>query len=94
MYMQAPHDHAKWFLTKKEMLAQWNAKKKTQKAEKVKAGEKDSSTNNDAKRLKLSNPIIIGLTTVIMIGDSKAHKMAKPWFENANKRNNDYLVKD
>jgi hypothetical protein len=31
MYIQAPHDHAKWLLTKKEMLAQWNAKKKTQK---------------------------------------------------------------
>jgi hypothetical protein len=94
MYMQAPHDHAKWLLTKKEMLAQWYAKKKTQKAKKVKAGEKDNSTNNDAKRLKLSDSITNGLTSEIMIGDSRARKMAKRWFENANKGNNNSLVKD
>jgi hypothetical protein len=81
MYMQAPHDHVKWLLTKKEMLAQWNAKKKTQKAKKVKAGEKDNSTNNDAKHLKLSDSIINGLTTGIMIEDSEARKMAKRWFK-------------
>jgi hypothetical protein len=93
MYMQAPHDNAKWLLTKKKMLAQWNAKKKTQKAKKAKAGEKEDSTNNCAKHLKLSDSIINGLTTEIMIGYSKAHKMAKCWFENANKGNNDSLVK-
>jgi hypothetical protein len=42
-------------------------------------------TNNNAKCLKLSDLIINGLTTEIMIGDSEAHEMAKRWFENANK---------
>jgi hypothetical protein len=46
---------------------------------------------------KLSDSIINGLTTEIMIGDSEARKMAKSWFENANKRTGDqadFLVKD
>jgi hypothetical protein len=29
MYMQAPHDHAKWLLTKKEKQAKFDAKKKS-----------------------------------------------------------------
>jgi hypothetical protein len=41
MYMQAPHDHAKWLHPKKESLAKFNAKKK--------AGDDNNSTNNDAK---------------------------------------------
>jgi hypothetical protein len=45
----------------------------------------------------MSDSIINGLATEIMIGDSKAHKMAKRWFENANKgasNQADSLVKD
>ncbi len=97
MYMHAPHDHAKWLLSKKESLAKFNAKKKSLKAKKSKAGDDNNSTNNDTKCLKLSDSIINGLTTEIMIGDSKAHKMAKRWFENANKgtiNQADSLVKD
>jgi hypothetical protein len=59
--------------------------KKSLKAKKSKAGDDNSSPNNDAKRLKLSDSTMNGLTTEIMIGDSKACKMAKRWFENANK---------
>ena len=54
-------------------------------------------TNNDAKCLKLSDSVINGLTTKIMIGDSNARKMAKRWLENANKGTSnqaDSLVKD
>jgi hypothetical protein len=29
MYMQAPHDHAKWLLSKKESLVKFNARKKS-----------------------------------------------------------------
>ncbi len=36
MCMQAPHDHAKWLLTKKEKLAKFNAKKKSLKAKNLK----------------------------------------------------------
>jgi hypothetical protein len=77
MYMHAPHDHAKWLLYKKESLAKFNAKKNIPKAKKSKAGDDNNSTNNDTKRLKLSNSIINGLTTKLMIGDSEARKMAK-----------------
>jgi hypothetical protein len=35
MYMQAPHDHVKWLLSKKESLANINAKKKSLKAKKI-----------------------------------------------------------
>jgi hypothetical protein len=84
MYMQAPHDHAKWLLSKKKMLAKFNAKKKSLKAKKFKAGDDNYSTNNDVKCLKLSDSILNGLTTEIMIGDSKARKMATRWFQNAN----------
>jgi hypothetical protein len=48
MYMQAPHDHAKWLLFKKESLAKYNARKKSQKAKKSKAGDGNNSTNNNA----------------------------------------------
>jgi hypothetical protein len=72
--MHAPHYNAKWLLSKKESLAKFNAKKKSLKAKKTKAGDDNNSTNNDTKHLKLSNSIINGLTTEIMIGDSKAHK--------------------
>jgi hypothetical protein len=97
MYMQAPHNHAKWLLSKKETLAKFNAKKKSLKAKKPKAGDDNDSTNNNVKRLKLSDSIINGLTTEIMVGDSEAHKMAKRWFQNANKGTSnqaDPLVKD
>jgi hypothetical protein len=91
MYMHPPHNHAKWHLSKKESLAKFNAKKKSLKAKKSKAGDDNNSTNNNTKRLTLSDSIIN------MIGDSKAHKMAKRWFENANKGTSnqaDSLVKD
>jgi hypothetical protein len=97
MYMHAPHNHAKWLLSKKESLAKFNAKKKFLKAENSQAGDDNDSTNNNTKHLKLSDSIINGLTTEIMIGDSKARKMAKCWFENANKGTSDQadsLVKD
>ena len=71
--------------------------KEIPKSQKSKASDDNNSTNNDTKRLKLSDLIINGLTTEIMIGDSKACKMAKRWFENANKGTSnqaDSLVKD
>jgi hypothetical protein len=70
---------------KKEALAKFNAKKKSLKAKKSKASDDFNPTNNNAKRLNLSDSIINGLTTEIMIEDSKARKMAKCWFQNANK---------
>jgi hypothetical protein len=97
MYMQAPHNHVKWLFSKKETLAKFNAKKKSLKAKKSKAGDENDSTNNDVKHLKLSDPIINGLTTEIMIGDSKASKMAKRWFPNGKERTSnqaDPSVKD
>ncbi len=72
MYIQAPHNVAKWLLTKKEKLAKFDAKKKTLKAKKSKAGDDTNSTSNNVKHLKLSYSIINGLTTEIMIGDSKS----------------------
>jgi hypothetical protein len=95
--MQAPHDHAKWLLSKKLSLAKFNARKKSLKAKKSNFGDDNNSTNNNAKHLKLSDSVINGLTTKIMIGDSKACKMAKRWFQNANKETSnqaDSLVKD
>jgi hypothetical protein len=89
MYMHAPLDHSKWLLSKKESLAKFNAKKKSLKAKKFKAGDDNKSTNNNTKHFKLSDSIINGLTTEIMIVDSKACKMAKCWFENANKGTSD-----
>jgi hypothetical protein len=68
MYMQAPHDHAIWLLFKKEMLAKFNAKKKSLKAKKSKAGDDNDSTDNKVKSIKLSDSIINSLTTEIMIG--------------------------
>ncbi len=97
MYMQAPHDHAKWLLSKKESLAKFNARKKSLKAKKSKAGDDNNSTNNNAKHLKLSDSVINGLNTEIMIRDREARKMAKRWFQNANKGTSnqaDSLVKD
>jgi hypothetical protein len=84
MYMQAPHNHAKWLLTKKEKQANFDAKKKALKADKSKAGDDTNSTNNDAKHLKLSDTIVNGLTTEMMLGDSKACIIAKRWSKNAN----------
>ncbi len=59
MYMQAPHNHVKWLLSKKETLVKFNAKKKFLKAKKSKAGDDNNSTNNNAKHLKLSGSIIM-----------------------------------
>jgi hypothetical protein len=84
MYMQAPYDHAKWLLSKKKKLAKFDAKMKSPKAKNSKAGDDTNSTNNNVKHLKLSDSIINGLTTEIMIGDSEACKMTKCWFQNAN----------
>jgi hypothetical protein len=83
--MKAPHNHAKWLLSKKKMLAKFNTKKKSLKAKKSKASDDNDSSNNNVKCLKVSDSIINGLTTEIMIGNSKACKMAKRWFQNANK---------
>jgi hypothetical protein len=97
MYMQAPHNHAKWLLSKKKSLAKFNARKKSLKAKKSKAGNDNNSTNNTAQRLKISDSVINGLTTEIMIGESKARKMANHWFQNANEGTSnqaDSLVKD
>jgi hypothetical protein len=97
MYMHAPHDHAKWLLSKKESLAKFNAKKNSLKAIKSKAGDDKNSTNNDTKCLKLSDSIINGLTTEVVIGECKARKMAKRWFENSNKgisNQADFSIKD
>jgi hypothetical protein len=97
MYMHAPHDNAKWLLSKKESLAKFNAKKKFLRAKTSKAGDDNNSTNNNTKHLKLSDSIINGLTNEIMIGDSEACKMAKRWFENTNKGTSnqaDSLVKE
>jgi hypothetical protein len=97
MYIHAPHDHVKWLLCKKESLAKFNARKKSLKAKKAKAGDDNNSANNNAKHLKLSDSAINGLTTEIMIGESNTRKMAKRWFENANKgtaNQADSLVKD
>jgi hypothetical protein len=69
-------------------------KRNPSKPKKSKAGDDNNSTNNDAKHLKLSDSIINGLTTEIMIGDSKAHKMAKHWFQNANKGTSNQAVID
>jgi hypothetical protein len=35
IYMQAPHDHAKWLLSIKETLTKFNAKKKSLKTKKI-----------------------------------------------------------
>jgi hypothetical protein len=86
-----------WLLFKKESLAKFNAGKKSLTAKKSKAGDDNDSTNNSAKHLKLSDSVINGLTTEIMTGDSEALKMAKCWFQNANKGTSnqaDSLVKD
>jgi hypothetical protein len=84
MNMQAPHNHVKWLLTKKEKQEKINAKKKTLKANKSKAGDDTNSTSNNAKHLNPSDTIVNGLTTEIMLGDSKAYIIAKRWFQNAN----------
>jgi hypothetical protein len=97
MYMQAPQDHVKWLLTKKEKQAKFNAKKKSLKVDKSKAGDDTNSINKDAKRLKLSDTIVNGLTTKIMLGDSKVPIIAKCWLKNANAGISnlaDTLVKD
>ncbi len=80
-----------------QTLAKFNAKKKSLKVKKSKAGDDNNSTNNDIKHFNLSDFIINGLTTEIMIGDSKARRIAKRWFQNANKGTSnqaDPLVRD
>jgi hypothetical protein len=52
-------------------------KRKFLKAKKSKAGDDNNSTNNDTKHLKLSNSIINGLITEIMIGDSENTRLQK-----------------
>jgi hypothetical protein len=74
---------------KKEKLAKFDAKKKSLKAKKSKAGDDTNSTNNEVKHLKLSDSFINGLTTEIMLGDSKARKIAKRWLKNADEGTND-----
>jgi hypothetical protein len=69
----------------KGVIGKIQCQKENPKSQKSKAGDDNNSTNNNAKRLKLSDSVINGLTTEIMIGDSDACKMAKHWFENANK---------
>jgi hypothetical protein len=71
--------------------------KEIPQSQKIKPGDDKNSTNNNAKHLKLSDSVINSLTTEIMIGDSEAGKMAKSWFQNANKGPSDQadpLVKD
>ncbi len=75
MYMLAPHNHVKWLLIKKEKQAKLDAKKKALKANKSKAG--DNTNSNNTKHLKLSDNIVNGLPTEIMLGDSKACILAK-----------------
>ncbi len=82
--MHAPHDHAKWHFADKEKLAKLDAKKKSPKDAKSEAGDDTNSTNNDVKHLKISDSIVNGLTTEIMIGDSEPCKIAKRWLKNAN----------
>jgi hypothetical protein len=90
-------DHAKWLLTKKEKQAKFDAKKKSLKADKSKAGDDTSSTSNNAKHPKLNDTVVNGLTTEIMLGDSEARIIAKHWLKNANvgiSNLADTLVKD
>ncbi len=87
----------KWLLTKKEKLEKFDANKEFLEAEKSKAGDYNNSINNNGKHLKISDSIINGLTTEIMIGDSKARIIAKCWLKNANEGTSDFadtLVKD
>jgi hypothetical protein len=62
--------------------------KEIPQGQKSKAGDDTISTNNVIKHLNLSDSIINCLTTEIMIGDSKAHKIAKRWLKNANEGTN------
>jgi hypothetical protein len=97
MYMQALQDQQNGFSPKKEKQAKFDAKKKSLKANKSKASDDTNSTNNNAKHLKLSDSIVNGLTTEIMLGDSKACIIARQSLKNANKGFSnlaDTLVKD
>jgi hypothetical protein len=69
--------------TKKEKQAKVDAKEKAPKAGKSKAGDHTDSTNNNVKRFKLSDTMVNGLTTDIMLGDSEACIIAKRWLKNA-----------
>ena len=54
-----------------------------------------AKTDNKKKRLKLSDAVVNGLTTEIMIGDSDARVLAKKWFARANaNESSDGSVKD
>jgi hypothetical protein len=71
--------------------------KEIPQSQKSKASDDNNSTNNNVKRLKLSDSTINGLTTEIMIGEREACKMAKHWFQNANEETSnqaDPLLKD
>ena len=51
--------------------------------------------DNEKKRLKLTDSVVNGLTTKIMLGDSDACVLAKKWFARANaNESSDGLVKD
>jgi hypothetical protein len=98
MYIHAPHDHKQWLLNKQEKDAKFEGKKKSSKPSKTKAddGIKSPTKENDnkKKRLKLSDTVVNGLTTEIMLGDSNARVLAKKWFARANAHDSsDDLVK-
>jgi hypothetical protein len=69
-------------------VTKFDAKKKFLKAKKSKDGDDADSTNNDVKHLKLSDSIANGLTTEIMLGDSKVCKISKRWLKNSNEGTN------
>ena len=88
MYIRAPHDHKQWLLNKQEKDAKFEGKRKSSKPSKTKTddGIKPPTKENDnkKKRLKLSDAVVNGLTTKIMIGNSDACVLAKKWFAPAN----------
>ncbi len=54
-----------------------------------------AKNDNKKKRLKLSDAVVNGLTTEIMLGDSDARVLAKKWFARANaNESSDVSVKD
>ena len=68
------------FSPKNEKHVQFEAKKKAPKPSKTKADDQIKSTNksnNEKKSLKLSNAVVTGLTTEIMLGNSDARVLNK-----------------
>ncbi len=92
------HNHKQWLLAKQEKQEQFEGKKKSSKPSKTKADDGiKSPAKNDSKkkRLKLSDAVVNGLTTKIMLGDSNARVLAKKWFARANaNESSDGSVKD